>query len=77
MHNFTPEDLVQFLYQESTTEQAAAIEKALHQNWALREKLALLSEGIAELKNVQLQSPRSEAIQAILNYATAKETVAH
>lgn len=38
MTNFTPEDLLMYLYKESSAEQTAAIETALEKDWTLREK---------------------------------------
>ena len=37
MHNFTPEDLVQHLYNETSPEKSTAIKAALETDWSLRE----------------------------------------
>ena len=42
MTNFTPEDLLMYLYKEASTEQNQAIEEALKKDWTLREKLNVL-----------------------------------
>ena len=42
MTNFTPEDLLLYLYKETTPEQTTAIEEALKKSWSLREKLTVL-----------------------------------
>ena len=44
MHNFTQEDLLQFLYNETSIEKTAAIKEALVNDWNLREKFNFLSK---------------------------------
>ena len=39
---FTPEDLLLYLYKESSPELTVAIETALKEDWMLREKLQVL-----------------------------------
>jgi HPt (histidine-containing phosphotransfer) domain-containing protein len=73
---FTPEDLVRYLYHESTPQEAAAIETALQQDWTLREKFEVLRKSVASLDK-SLVSPRTETVLNVLNYAreTAVESV--
>lgn len=73
---FTPEDLVMYLYHESTPEKTAAIELALQQDWTLREKYEVLRKSVVSLDQA-LSSPRTEAVLNVLNYAreTAVEQV--
>ena len=73
---FTPEDLVTYLYHESTPEKTAAIEVALQNDWTLREKLEVLQKAVTTLDKT-LVSPRIEAVLNVLNYAreTAVESV--
>lgn len=75
---FTPEELVQYLYQETTPEKTAAIEAALQEDWTLREKLEVLKASKKTL-NILVESPRHEAVLNVLNYArqTAAESVQH
>ncbi|ULQ52305.1 hypothetical protein [Flavihumibacter fluvii] len=68
MSIFTPEDLLLYLYKETSPEQNAAIEAALKQDWALGEKLATLQESIKELEQ-PLESPRTEVVLNVLSYA--------
>ena len=68
MTNFTPEDLLLYLYKETTPEQTTAIEEALKKNWALREKLTVLKTSMQRLDKIQ-ESPRTEVVLNILNYA--------
>lgn len=69
MHNFTTEDLLQYMYKETSTEKTAAIGVALLSDWSLREKLDVLSATQSELSSVKLFSPRKQTIENILNYA--------
>lgn len=69
MPNFTPEELIQYMYGESSQDQAQEIERALQYDWTLQQKLAVLKESRQHLDAVQLQQPRRQAISAILDYA--------
>jgi len=70
---FTPEDLVMYLYQETSPEKTAAIELALQDDWALREKLQLLRESVKDVQQLPLSSPRTEVILRVMNYAKQTE----
>ena len=75
---FTPEDLLLYLYKESSPELTVAIEMALKEDWMLREKLQVLQSSAEGLDKVTV-SPRAEVILKIMNYAreTATESVQH
>jgi len=75
---FTPEDLLLYLYKESSPELTIAIETALKEDWMLREKLQVLQSSVNGLDKVTV-SPREEVIRRIMNYAkkTAIESVQH
>lgn len=68
MYNYTPEDLLQFTYNETSPEQTAAIRAALENDWSLREKLELIQAAQQKLDTLEL-SPRPEALDKILNHA--------
>jgi hypothetical protein len=68
MHSFTPEDLLQYLYKETSTEKTAAIKAALESDWSLREKFEVISTGSKRLERIKL-SPRQKTIDNILSYA--------
>jgi len=68
MTNFTPEDLLLYLYKETTPEQTTAIEVALKKSWSLREKLSVLKTSMKRLDKIQ-ESPRTEVVLNVLNYA--------
>jgi hypothetical protein len=65
---FTHEELVQYLYNETSPERAADIEAALSNDWSLREKLEVLQHSVQALDR-PLESPRMEVVLNILNYA--------
>ena len=75
---FTPEDLLRYLYKESSPELSAAIEAALKEDWMLREKLQVLQSSAEGLDKVTV-SPRAEVILKVMNYAreTSAESVQH
>ena len=76
---FTPEDLLRYLYKESSPELTLAIEAALKEDWMLREKLEVLRTSAGELDTLVV-SPRMEVIQRVMNYArktAVQETVQH
>lgn len=69
MHNFTTEDLLQYMYKETSIEKTAAIGVALLSDWSLREKLEILMGSQSELNSVKLLAPRKETLDNILSYA--------
>ncbi|MFI5155300.1 MAG: hypothetical protein ACHQEM_03910 [Chitinophagales bacterium] len=75
---FTPEDLLLYLYKESSPELTAAIETALKEDWTLREKMMEMQSSANQLDKVTV-APRMEIILKVLNYAreTAVEPVHH
>lgn len=74
MYNYTPEEILLYLYKESSPELTAAIEEELKKNWALREKLAVMKTAMERLNNITI-SPRTEVILNVLRYASEKEKV--
>jgi len=68
MTNFTPEDLLLYLYKETSVEQTTAIEAALEKNWTLREKLNVLKASMERLDKITV-SPRIEVVLNVLNHA--------
>ena len=72
MHNYSPEDLILYLYKETSPDATAAIEKALQDDWTLREKLNVLKTSMERLNSITV-SPRTEIILNILRHARTKE----
>lgn len=68
MHSFTSEDLLQFIYGETSTAKTAAIKAALQNDWSLQEKLELLTGSKNELETISF-SPSLKSIDNILKYA--------
>ncbi len=73
MTNFTPEDLLLYLYKETSTQQTAEIEEALSNDWALREKLSVLKVSMQRLDKLVV-SPRTEVVLNVLNKAREEST---
>jgi hypothetical protein len=77
---FTPEDLLRYLYKESSPELTVAIEAALKEDWMLREKLEVLRSSADGLDTVTV-APRMEVILRVMNYArktaVQQESVPH
>jgi hypothetical protein len=68
MTNFTPEDLLLYLYKETSAKKTAAIETALKNEWTLREKLNVLKVSMERLDKITV-SPRTEVVLNVLNHA--------
>lgn len=67
MHNFTPEDLVQFLYNETSREKSTAIKAALETDWTLREMYDVIVSAQKRLEVFEL-APREETLNKILRH---------
>ena len=65
---FTPEDLLLYLYKESSPDLTAAIEAALKEDWMLQEKLQSLQLAENQLEKIVV-APRMEVILKVLDYA--------
>lgn len=73
MTNFTPEDILLYLYKDASAEQVASIEAALEKDWTLREKLAVLKASMQRLDKITV-SPRTEVVLNVLNHAREQAT---
>jgi hypothetical protein len=74
MHNYSPEDLLLYLYKETSPDATAAIEKALEEDWTLREKLTVLKTSMERLNSI-IVSPRTEVILNVLRQARTEEKI--
>lgn len=63
--NFTQEDLIRFIYQETSQEENVAILKALEKQYELREELSVLLETMQILNSIQYNP--SDSVIKILN----------
>lgn len=68
MHNFTPEDLLQYLYKETSPTKTAEIKAALETDWSLREKFEVITSAQSRLETLKM-TPSQQTIDNILNYA--------
>jgi hypothetical protein len=67
---FTPEDLLRYLYKESSPELTAAIQVALNENWTLREQMEDIQASVNQLDTErQIVAPRLEVVERVLQYA--------
>ncbi len=73
MTNFTPEDLLLYLYNETSEKQSKAIEEALEKDWTLREKMNVLKASMQRLDKI-VTSPRTEVVLNVLNHAREQAT---
>ena len=68
MSIFTPEDLILYLYQETSPHETASIKEALANDWALQQKFNVIETSVNQL-TTELYAPRAEAVLNVLNYA--------
>ena len=76
MTKFTPEDLVQYVYNETSLEKSTAIKAALETDWDLQESFELILNAQKNLNEIKF-SPRDESVNKILEYASRKESHLH
>ena len=70
---FTPEDILRYLYNETSPQKAAAIEAALEEDWTLREKLDVFRASLTNLDTI-IESPRMDVILKVMAYARETAT---
>ena len=68
MIKVTPEELIRYLYNETTAEENLMIEQAIENDWTVREKMAVVKASMQRLNNI-VEGPRTEVILEIMNYA--------
>ena len=68
MQKFTQEELIQYLYNETSPIKTAEIKAALEIDWSLREKFEVLNSAQKRLEALKM-SPSQQTIDNILNYA--------
>jgi hypothetical protein len=76
MSNFTPDDLLLYLYNDMDAATRLQVETQLEKDWTLREKLGVLKTAKDRLTRLS-ETPRTEVILNILHKAAEKlnETV--
>ncbi len=73
MIKFTTEDLVRYLYNETSEQKTAMIKAALQTDWNLRETYDKLVNSQKSLNEIKF-SPRRQTVNKILEYASKKHT---
>lgn len=68
MQLFTQEDLLLYVYGETTPENASAITEAIQNDWQLKEEYQQIMLVKSQLDTVRL-SPSRQTIDAIMDYA--------
>lgn len=68
MTRYTPEDLIRYLYKETSASENIAIKAALDQDWALKEKFSILESSL-DILGKATESPRTEVVLRIMDYA--------
>ncbi len=76
MNKITPEDLVRYLYNETSPLKTERIKAALQIDNILRDEFEKLKNTHSKLEEVTL-SPRSQTIDNILEYAAKKQKQLH
>ncbi|HEU5051988.1 MAG TPA: hypothetical protein VFT78_02680 [Hanamia sp.] len=71
MTRITPEDLVRYLYNETSEKKTATIQAALQTDWNLRENYNKLLNSHKNLDSIHF-SPRRQSVNNILEYAAKK-----
>lgn len=76
MTHITPDDLVRYLYNETSAQKSELIREALETDMNLRETFNALLLSKKNLEETNL-SPRPEAVDKILQYAAKQEKHLH
>jgi hypothetical protein len=76
MDNFTPEDLVEFQYNETSTEKSEAIKLALQSDASLNEMYEIIVSAQKKLEAFQL-SPSDEIVNNILLHGKKAKAALH
>lgn len=67
---FTPDDLLRYLYEDTTTEEKLEIEKALQSDTNLQQQFEQLQEDMQLLDDLALE-PSTGCVNHIMEYASA------
>lgn len=74
MLNYTTEDLILYLYGETSADETKSIEIAIQTDWSFREQYEALKASMQHLDTI-VESPRHQSVSAILNYAKSSAEV--
>ena len=76
MRIFTQEDLVQYLYNETSPKKTASIKAALENDFALRENYKVIMSAQERLNTIEF-SPREQVVKKLLRYAKKAVSTLH
>jgi hypothetical protein len=76
MTKITAEELVRYLYNETSEQKTAAIKSALQTDWNLRETFENLQNSHRNLDKIKL-SPSTKTVNNILEYASKRQSQVH
>ena len=76
MPTYTTEDLLLYMYKETSKRKSLSIEKQLQTDWILFEKFNALKDSMGGLDEL-VTAPRPQSVLAILNYANTSLEVEH
>jgi hypothetical protein len=68
MSNFTPEDLLEYFYQETSPKKTEAIQLALENQWPLQQKYNVITQAAERLEK-SLLAPRKQSVASIVEHA--------
>lgn len=71
MIKITQEDLIRYIYNETSEQKSASIKVALQTDWNLRESYENLLNSYKNLNSIHF-SPRPQSVDNILKYASKK-----
>lgn len=71
MIKITQEDLIRYIYNETSEQKSASIKVALQTDWNLRESYENLLNSNKNLNSIHF-SPRPQSVDNILKYASKK-----
>ncbi len=74
--NITQDNLIRYIYSETTAEETSLIEEALRSDWELKELHDNLLESKADLNRVQV-SPSQKVIDNIMRYSKDNAPMEH
>ncbi|MEO6813684.1 MAG: hypothetical protein ABI172_07110 [Ginsengibacter sp.] len=74
MIKITPEELVRYLYKETSEQKTAQIKAALETDWNLRDTYNKLASAQNNLNEIKF-SPSARTVDKILEYASKKQQV--
>ena len=76
MRIFTQEDLVQYMYNETSPKKTASIKAALETDFSLREMFKVIVSAHERLNTVEY-SPREQVVKKLLRYAKKTTSELH